>query len=87
MPVNARWSQFSLFSRLVGIKVCRNKQHYHCHTNLTEEEGEVIISAPLKFADLNDGMFHVVEMLLHLKGGCTTYVGIENITLGLDAVL
>ena len=86
MPVNEGWSRFSLFSKLVGTKVCLAKQHHHCHANLIEEEAEDK-PASSKLVDLSDENFNVGETLLYLKEGRATYVRIERIALGQDSVL
>ena len=85
MPLNEGWSRFSLFSKLIGQKVCLEKQHCHCHANLVEDDDN---DSPIsKSIDLSDDIFHVGETLLYLKEGRTTYARIEKITLGPDSVL
>ena len=85
MPVNEGWSCFNLFSKLVGTKVCLEKQHSHCHANLVENDEEDT-PAP-NIVDLSDEIFHVGETLLYLKEGRATYAKIEKITLDSDSVL
>ena len=73
----------SMFSKLVGTKVCTTKQFSYCHasTLLPQDDG-------LKIQDkFIADIFHVSETLLYSNAGHTTYVKIEEILLDDDAVL
>ena len=70
LPINEGFTIASLFSKMVGIKVCLTKQHCHCHNvHLIPDDQE-----PATSLELSDQMFHVGETLLYLNAGHTAYV-------------
>ena len=83
LPINEGFLMTSMFSKLVGTKVCTTKQFCHCHasTLLPEDYGLKIQ------AKLSSDMFHVGETLLYSNAGHTTYVKVEDIFLDDDTVL
>ena len=83
LPINEGFTIASLFSKMVGMKVCLTKQHCHCHNvHLIPDDQE-----PATSLELSDQMFHVGETLLYLNAGHTSYVRVEKIYLDDDATL
>ena len=83
LPINEGFTIASLFSKMVGMKVCLTKQHCHCHNvHLIPDDRE-----PVPSLELSDQMFHVGETLLYINSGQTAYVRVEKIYLDEDATL
>ena len=77
LPINEGFSIASLFSKMVGTKVCLAKQHCHCHNvHLIPDDNEPHLDnrGPAPPLELSDEMFHVGETLLYLNAGQTAYV-------------
>ena len=90
LPINEGFTLASLFSKMVGTKVCLAKQHCHCHNvHLIPDDNEPHLDnrGPAPPLELSDEMFHVGETLLYLNAGQTAYVQVEKIYLDDNVVL
>ena len=83
LPINEGFLIFSMFSKIVGTKVCTKKQFCHCHASTLLPEDDGLKSQTKLSADMS----HVGERLLYSNAGHTIYVKVEEIFLDDDAVL